>query len=98
MEIFVESVVGYGSNISCKKMSYLKIYSKSEGGGGARPPLLRGPCCMSIDGITLEFLGSVFKYFFNFQLKTAVFPQKIKENFFHFPLTQKTHHHTDETF
>ena len=34
MEIFIKSVVGHGSNISCKKMSYLKIYSKNGGGGG----------------------------------------------------------------
>ena len=38
MEIFIKSVVGHGSNIRCKKMSYLKIYSKSEGGMGAMPP------------------------------------------------------------
>ena len=37
MEIFIKSVVGHGSNISCKKMSYLEIYSKS-GGGGHGPP------------------------------------------------------------
>ena len=31
MEIFFTSVVGHGWNISSKKMSYLKIYSKSGG-------------------------------------------------------------------
>ena len=45
--------VGHGWNISCEKMSYLKLYSKSGGGGGHAP--------ISAVHVILDNIASGFK-------------------------------------